>query len=221
MKKIFLISALICVITATSLAQFKPEKGFTTGVQITTTTEAPFVTAGFNGRYFFNKNLALRCNLNIMYNSTTHKNVIFENYTISAFTFGVAPGLEYHFGKLERLSPYAGIQTGFATHGTKIKDKSVVLIRNMGDNFVRDGYYRFSCGIFIGTDVYVWKGLYAGIELGFDFNYNIVKKGELNMEIGNDPSQIIVSYIPELENKMHNFNFSFNAIPLFKLGWRF
>lgn len=142
--------ALVMFISVAGMAQteFKPEKGnFTTELQFSLLGEQPFSIDGLRFRYFFNEKWALRATLNVNYNSSKIvrdlDNEIDNSYSTSNFKFtsiettvgenvrkqgsvfvGIVPGVEYHFGKTERLSFYVGgeILLGFQNHHFKLEN---------------------------------------------------------------------------------------------------
>ena len=121
-------------------------------------------------------------------------------------TFSIAPGIEYHFGKWNRMSIYVGgeIPIGFYMTNSTIKEDKEILELERGYyseqwEFVRRtksalslktknyeyGYYYsyptgkmfFGINAFAGFDFYVYKGLYLGAELGLGYNHAIALKG--------------------------------------------
>jgi len=228
-KQLFLTLVLIYSVNIIAFAQLKPEKGFTCGLQFSPFIEQPFSTINFNGRYFSSKKSVLRCNFNFMFNTSKIKteNNSFYNITErkNELTFGIVPGFEHHFGNFEKVSLYLGMQAGYINHSTKsiIKSKNdseniTFKVINIDDDNNQNGYHKCLYGIFIGTDIFIWKGLYAGAEFGIDFSCKIMKKGYTQYYISTPYESTTPSPV---EFKSNIFHFNFTAVPQIRLGWKF
>ena len=133
--------------------------------------------------------------------STTSKN----NYT----NFSILPGIEYHFGKWERMSIYVGGELLFGINATKstydynstifnynydgtlytkVEEKFDLTAKNCdyyvsswGDVLLNspNGHMAFGINAFTGIDFYVYKGLYLGAELGLGYDFRTSLKGKI------------------------------------------
>ncbi len=156
----------------------------------------PFTINGLRFRYFFNEKWALRANVTLDYSSQRNKNGIpyhvnsDEKIFRSTFHYRIAPGFEYHFGKPERLSFYAGAELFFGGTQQKMKyesesknipypdyslDQTVSIeVNSLSYVFDDNNIYatgsrsnmNFGVNAFFGADFYIYKGLYIGAELG-------------------------------------------------------
>ncbi|MDR0367725.1 MAG: outer membrane beta-barrel protein [Bacteroidales bacterium] len=235
MKKLFVLVFVMTTISTMAQVQYKPEKGnFSTELQFRPFSflindfgeeigTSPFSIDGLRLRYFFNEKIALRANLNWDYQmeKNVDNNVDEMDYNYypyghitgstslrqSMYTIGIAPGFEYHFGKSERLSVYAGVDLIFGITKYKYKEKEdLTLIIPNNNTSVRTefemssnnawatfypnrmntvgidqrSHYTFGATIFMGADFYVYKGLYLGAELGISYNYFAFMKAKVN-----------------------------------------
>lgn len=150
MKKCYLLLAL-CAITLFGLAQdengkmLRPVKNnFSFEVDFAPFNfEKPIILNSFRGRYFFSEQLALK----IGFNFENQKNVfetpantpddimLFDENEEKFTVLGFQTGLEYHFLKSKRISPYVGFDIGFEnkTSCANYKDYSV-------DNYYYEDY---------------------------------------------------------------------------------
>lgn len=220
MKKVIFTLVIVCFAAMYSHAQFKPEGGtFTTELQFSPFSSQPFSEVGIRGRYFFNDNLALRLNLDFGITSSKVESGTGTTKATAKYsetTFSILPGIEYHLGNMERVSPYVGAELGFTSFGTKAKvegDNYTSEITNGGSD--RDGYNELGIGIVLGVDFYIVQGLYMGAELGFGFGMATAKKGEESVTVGGSNTT------NKYEDKASAMNVGFNCIPQIRLGWRF
>jgi len=108
--------------------------------EVTDISTGPFSMPGLRFRYFFNEKLALRATLGFDFgHDKTVRDIdetitdYYEKYVITGEstekscynTFSIAPGLEYHFGKWERMSLYVGgeLLFGVTTSKSKMDEK--------------------------------------------------------------------------------------------------
>ncbi len=111
-------------------------------------------------------------------------NNVYENsYNI----FGIHPGIEYHFANCKRISPYVGMEFLYVSK----KSKGSVIDYDIESNYdyVNDiytyshtkekyeyencwiygserAYVKMGLNVILGTDVYITKHLYMGVEFG-------------------------------------------------------
>jgi len=140
-----------------------------------------------------------------------------------SFLFGLTPGFEFHFGGHERLSPYAGVEFGFATKSssTTINNWGNVqgdkfLVSGMWDDFSNRAFSAITFNLLAGVDYYIYKGLYFGAEIGLGLTSFTFKK--VKIDITDAATSITVSAeIPEAKESIFNDNF----VPAIRLGWKF
>ena len=228
MRKVFILIIAMAMYSGIAQVQFKPEKGdFTTELQFrpfsfTFSDDddnplkiSPFSLDGFRFRYFFNEKFAIRANIKVDYASHKDADDIDESghdYYLGyhrtgttylkqcKFAFGIAPGFEYHFGKFERLSIYAGVDLFFGMTNYKYEEENDItvsytnpysmdfyetrtqLIMESNSSWPYLGYqdkvnldernhFTFGANAFLGFDFYIYKGLYVGAELGISYNH--------------------------------------------------
>jgi hypothetical protein len=126
--------------------------------EVTDISTGPFSMPGLRFRYFFSEKLALRATLGFDFghdkvvknldetidNYYYYKDITTGEYTAKNRynTFSIAPGLEYHFGKWERMSLYVGgeLFLGVTTSKSTIEEKLMTLRYEMpyyyGDEYV-------------------------------------------------------------------------------------
>ena len=124
--------------------------------------------------------------------------------------FAVSPGIEYHFGKWERMSVFVGGEVGFGMEMTQgsskeeltrdvyerdwytgdyewastTKTESSLKTKNCerwGSNYNQNGTMFFKINLFAGMDFYVYKGLYLGVELGLGYKYTTYLNGTVTV----------------------------------------
>lgn len=231
MKKIIFTLIIVCAVTLYSQAQFKPEAGsITTELQFNPFNNggnAAFEDMGLRGRYFLSEQLAVRLNLDFGMASGKNVSKDLNNNDVTAKTkasmFGIAPGIEYHLGSFERISPYVGAEIAFNTSGGKyteegkdysIEAKNLMYDENTG-SVSREFSTSFGLNLVLGVDVYIVEGLYMGAELGLGFGVEKLKPGELSVSQGS------VSNVTKFEDKISGTGVAFNCVPQIRLGWRF
>jgi hypothetical protein len=182
----------------------------------------PFTMPGLRVRVGLNNKWALRANLQLDFGhnkiqqdldnfyddpywrqTTTGTRIGKESYT----QFAIAPGVEYHFGKWERLSIYVGgeVLLGFRVsqssyeldrrdviesrewgsdewkwHQTRVMTSSMKTKNcsySGGDYYSQTGKTFFGINALAGFDFYVYKGLYLGAELGLGYTHSWAMKG--------------------------------------------
>lgn len=174
---------LIASVAASAQESLLPEKN-SFGVEINSTFNA---TVGVRARYFATKNDAIR--LGIGFNSDTDKNsgetvitgTAFEwNYKNKKSEFALGIGYERHFSAGKRVSPYVGAEFKFIKIARSASGEETVsgvgtdewTIKNANTNSFTSpdtdipAEAGISFNVVAGMDIYVWKGFYAGVELG-------------------------------------------------------
>lgn len=142
------------------------------------------------GRYFLRDDMALR--MGILFNIDSEEKEGAGWYDLSlknrVTDLGFYPGIERHFSVSERISPYFGGELGFFTRTTRSLEDSDVKKKIKNE----DGYITIYLNILGGLDIYLYKGLYLGLELGYGLERKSFKDTEItiggstNIEENND-----------------------------------
>ncbi len=221
-KLLFVFLAVVCTATVAS-AQYKPEgSSLSTEVYYTPSvggngSSVSLPTYGLKLRYHLNEKFAV--NLNLGYESYGDKEVTidadndnkdFEKTASNSFT--LAPGIEYHFTKYERISPYIGAQVGVSFGSETEKEWT-----SYNEDYVKGKapLFSFLAGVTAGVDIYLCKGLYTGVELGL--GYRNTKEGKTKLEINTGGSETT----NEGNTITSSSSFGFYAVPSIRLGWHF
>lgn len=225
MKKVVLIAAALFCTFMYADAQYRPGKfDFSTEMYYSpggaTNGQFSIPDYGAKVRMFINEKFAVSLNLGV---STASKNDI-TYYTdannadqsrrtvTSDFNFSIMPGFEYHFTKFERVSPYVGAAIGFICGSTRTKSDN-----SENDNYNLSTRPTFGMGIMAtsGVDVYICKGLFAGLELGLGYQHTSTGRSK-------DTSKVD-STITETKGTAvtRNNTFGFFATPSLRIGWLF
>lgn len=155
-----------------------------------------------------------------------------RQYTV----LGVNVGVEYHFLNSRRVSPYFGIDFGYENKSSKYSDEknqaysypfvlklikteienawetkvlsydqfgNPYYITSVGDR----AYNSFKVNIVTGTDIYILKHLYMGIELGLGINTVKYKEATVKQD------GVLTLKFPEIKDTEIGLNFN-NAIRL-------
>lgn len=175
---------------------------------------------GARVRYHMSDNLAVRINVGFGTNrdiTTTYfkdlnnkeQETDSKNF-VNKFSF--MPGIEYHFDKFERVSPFIGGELGFiaGSTGTKVDN-------SQNDAYTREKtpFFGFGINFVTGFDVYLCRGLYLGAELGLGYEYN--KIGRTNTEISD--GDVVEDEDGNTSRSSHDFGFIVN--PALRIGWNF
>lgn len=143
--------------------------------------------------------------------------VMFESTDEKFNLFGINTGLEYHFLDSRRISPYVGFDIGYENKSSKGVYEDVAHEFGMNEEFyIRtteienmwtetivlyypDGFYQlvnvsergynmFSGYIVLGSDVYITKHFYMGIEFGFGYSYYGYKEVKITIDDVPEPT---------------------------------
>lgn len=208
-------------------ARLKPTRGtFTTQVGISFATLNNNVNSlGLNGRYFLKERLALRASL-IMGSQKSEQHVTefpdgsggSGKYTMTFRSNFFMVGLEKHFKGTRRLSPYLGIEAGYGMGSMKLVGEN-----STGQSFLADysesqtrKVSQLNVGAFLGFDYWIADGIYVGIEYSFaGFVTSKIPSSDKTMVSGGNTTHLIIP-----ESKANNVTTN-NALPVFRLGWRF
>ncbi|MBC8486940.1 MAG: hypothetical protein H8D45_13005 [Bacteroidetes bacterium] len=224
MKKVaFLTVAFVLFVFTIVNAQetFKPSAGnFTAEVEFRPLSASPINLTYFRGRYFTSSNFAVRTGINIYFkNQKEEPNEGKDESKQSTFLFGIYPGIEKHFGDMRRLSPYIGGELAIAyktskdsyTDNTGTSQVETVYTGAWSNGSER-GYFSIGLNFIIGTDFYLSKKLFMGIEMGFGLQS--VTDSEVKIEQTGE-SDVTASEKASVMELGVNFN------PAIRLGYSF
>ena len=182
------------------------------------------ISPNIKGRYFFNEQNAMRLSLAVDYADNTTE--IFEvdgegvgsvQKTNSFSTLSI--GYERHFSE-EKLSPYIGgeFNMGFgaiSTYGSRTD--SVVFINDFNYSS-KQSLNSFGVHIFTGVDYSLYKGLYIGTEIGYQFTSINTKRGEFKT----DDASSTTNSSTNTSIPSNNFkSFSLVNMGVIRIGWFF
>lgn len=215
-------------ISASAQDSFKPEAGdfslelnYTPGILSGNNSSAGFKLPeyGVKGRLFVGDRFAVKLNLGFSTNSTNDKtyitnsdNSVTTTEDISGRTsFSIMPGIEYHFGNYKRVSPYVGAAVGINVGNRVSRD----ITGNVSSKTVSPTF-GFAVQAAAGVDVYICKGLYAGLEMGL--GYGLDKTGR-----GKTSSVDNTGATTESQGNSDSItsSFGFFATPSIRVGWFF
>lgn len=223
MKKfLFLLVSGMLFGTSVANAQYKPTEGSWSAELNYSLGDGVFKLHeyGARGRYFLNDNLAVRFTLGVVTDrniETTYlkdsDNKDYEkNDNTFTNSFAIMPGIEYHFNKFERVSPYVGAEIGFeAGNAGKRSDNTL----NNDYSLSKRPVFGFKLNLVTGVDVYICKGFYMGAELGLGYGYTNTGRGVSEIKNGND----VTTTDGSTSTSTHSFGFKAN--PSLRIGWNF
>lgn len=236
MKKLMLLLGIVL----TFITPLQAQEGLKDGtvsveVMLYPANDIPIGIDNLRTRYFLNENLSIRLGLFLDrekdYNELTNEELttpVTMSFTRKYLVFGVYPGVEMHFPVGERLSPYIGGELGyvskssssvlenpFFSEGDEVSSEGIWLSGFEGYYGGEEAYSIFSLGLVGGTDIYIYKGLYMGVELGL--RYSSFKYKDWKVTILEDG----VETVEETENNNTEKNFGFYAVDAIRLGWKF
>jgi len=164
------------IVNAQEEETLKPSAGdFTAEVEFRPLSASPINLTYFRGRFFISNELAVRTGVNIYYKTQKDEpNDGKDESKQSTLLFGIYPGIERHFRNMKRLSPYIGGELGIAyktskdtyTSNSETGQFETVYKGAWSDGSER-GYFSLGLNLLIGTDYYISKNLFVGIEMGF------------------------------------------------------
>lgn len=234
MKKILLLVVMslttLIFVQAQEEANYKPAGGnfsMEVGFNPFGNNGTPVIGLGFKGRYAITERWYVRLNVPLtgrtnsfeseMYIPDLGVNVDMKNKT-SVFGYSIIPGVEYHIGNLERLSPYFGAEIGFTHSITRERQKNIggdhtvdILRQNMNQN----GNIGMQLNVLAGFDWYITRNLFLGVEFGLGLNLSSTLKGKETVTIDN------TTVINKFEDKRLLTTFGFAPNSLIRLGWVF
>jgi len=168
--------------------------------------DGPIRLTALRGRYFIQDQIAINLNINFsnkkLHNETPYVRddyMLFDTEDAKTNVFGIGLGIEYHFLKTGRVSPYAGFQIGFEMKSSSYESLNNHY-ENYGDSFTTTeteienawgysqygydqygnpyyytgiqerAYNAFKANLVLGADVYILKHFYMGVELGLGYS---------------------------------------------------
>lgn len=186
MKNFFLAASLLAA-SLTTFAQndtttsYKPTSGESTlELQFSPLGGSPLTMGGIRYRKFTSEAMALRATVYVGYSNSSSVSQEEDNdldlkelkNSESAFEIGIRPGVEFHLGGTNRLSPYYGAELDFAIRKTREKEEiqdGNSVEKNVTKN--AEGFTRLGLNGIFGADYYLAPKVFLGAELGFGFSY--------------------------------------------------
>ncbi len=178
---------------------------------------APIQINYLKGRYFLSDEMALRLGFQFNIISETDKGGEW-NSSERIIAFGLYPGIEMHFPVSNRVSPYFGGELGFFTRSTldiieyDDGDKAEYINHPEGAGM---GYNNFLFNLVGGVDLYIYKGLYLGAELGYGLGIHSDKDSEYTIVDGDE------SITTTTEHNRINYFLGDRVNTSIRLGWTF
>lgn len=229
MKKfVFVLAAVLAgAVSAGAQDSYKPEAkdfslelNYTPGV-LGTNNSASFSLPeyGVKGRLFLSDRFAVKLNLGFSTNSTNNKTYITNSDNSVTTTedingrtlFSIMPGIEYHFGDYKRISPYVGAAIGFNAGNRVEKD----ITGNVSSKTVSPTF-GFAVQAAAGVDVYICKGLYAGLEMGLGYGLDKTGRGKTSTVDNTGATTESQGTSDSITS-----SFGFFATPSIRVGWFF
>ncbi len=228
MKKLLIISLAVFCSVSIANAQYRPEgRSLSTEIYYTPTIGSlensktlSMPDYGIKVRMMLNDNVALRLNIGLTSKGDKETDIqtgadkveykYFRNSVTNNFL--LAPGIEYHFTKFERVFPYIGAEIGFSAGNTVDKTWNTA---NEDYTLKKNPILGFNLGVMTGFDVYICKGLYTGLEFGL--GYQSTKNGKEKSEIS--AGGTTTTEIGKTTSSKNNFGFY--VVPSLKVGWHF
>lgn len=165
------------------------------------------VDDGVKLRFFLTNNDALRLQTGFNWARTSDSSYDHKaGYGSYDFIFGY----ERHWNVSNRVGLYVGAQAGYLKDFAYYKSPVTTFINT--DHSGHIGSNHLMAGFFTGIDVYLWKGLYCGAEIGMKWNMvkECAEKEKTNGGTTTGP-------IPTLTN----MSIGFYCEPAIRLGWTF
>lgn len=211
MKKYVVLLATLVAVMNVSAQSLMPEKG-DFGLEIGLkpfSQDAVFnlIDNGIKARYFVSDVDAIRFQIAYSQYKTTDMEL---NQKSTYGVYDILAGYERHMNMSNRIDLYVGAQTGYQKDFAYYKEGATTYIN--ADNNGHVGLNSFMAGALTGIDVYLWKGLYCGAEMGL--KWNMVKEATKKEKKGDGT----LTY-PSSDIKVSSFGFYID--PAIRLGWTF
>lgn len=228
-KLIFIISACLVFIYTSSAQteeQYKATSGITTEVGFNPFASdwSMFQVDYMKFRWFFKPEYAFSLGISANYSSENSDEIelpVHGNREANYFSFGINPGFERHFKGTGRLSPFLGAELNFYIyHSTNtIEYDTITQLNQIGDEVIygktdyrESDYKSVGAGLLAGTDYFISKNIYLGVEFGYHFYYFFPRKNTRKVD-GKEINIISSDYSGYLLNASAN--------GLLRLGWKF
>ncbi|MBR4433744.1 MAG: outer membrane beta-barrel protein [Bacteroidaceae bacterium] len=194
--------AVLVAAVSVNAQNITPEKG-DLGVEIglnPTGNDGGFrlIDNGIRLRYFLTANDALR--LRVGWNMTKTDGKIVTSYNSSYGNIDLGLGYERHWGLSDRIDLYAGANAGYAMSFASYDGY------HTSDNNGHTRAHQLAAGVMTGIDVYLWKGLYAGVEMGLLLTQTKEREGSINYESYPEHTYLVGGFYCE---------------PALRVGWTF
>ena len=189
-------------------------------------------------RRFLNDEIALR--IGVLFNFKSFNDDKEQKYTTQPFTSSSSKqslqtninfGIEKHFRKGSRLSPYLGAEIGVgfktAKHEMEFDSKKRTIDGAWENIEYNDSYYSQSfeennyvsagCNLLTGFDFYMSENFYFGYEFGFSAEY--IKYGKIEITQDTEYSEYSSNPLPEI--KSHSWKIAPAVINGIRIGFNF
>ncbi|MCB2221911.1 MAG: hypothetical protein KQI35_16085 [Bacteroidetes bacterium] len=224
MKNLFLILVMVLFTTIGMKAQdIRPAVGqVALEVNFTPLSASPIGLNYLKGRYLMSEDMVFRLGVDIRVHSDKSEPIngadpdINDERKMSYTQFGLYPGIEKHFGNMERLSPYIGAELGFVTKGSKSSytdnnANTTVETKGAWSDGSNRGFTSIGLNVLAGADFYFAKKIYLGTEVGFGFQSMTMKEVEVTSGSTTNTTNV----------KASTTDIGFNFNPAIRLGFWF
>jgi hypothetical protein len=191
MKKVTFLLALTACVTFGAQAQKQMGGEHNIEVAFTPFGDAPIDGTVIKYRNFMDETRAFR--LSFLLNNTLDTDVLAQEGDLSSenpispqllgytgsTSFGIAPGLEWHWDGTDRVSPYFGLEAYVLAGNDTYEEEfwsanDINQIGNLEKNVLwsvkeKQGYNAFGLNLVTGADFYFTDAMYLGFEAGFGF----------------------------------------------------
>lgn len=228
MKKFILaVVAMVAMTNSQVMAQsdYTPAKGdFSTEVRFNPFSgDDVFSLDALQFRYFLTDQdaLLLQLGLNVDTKKTVPDTDNDQYFTKTKYgNFRIDLGYERHFLQNGRIDLFAGARLGYERAFASYKNvskgnngsKEITTEVSNDDRNGHKGGNAFNMDIFTGIDFYIYKGLYAGAEFGFNLRAFSPCASE---------TKITDQDTEKEKNGGSDFHFGTYIVPAFRLGWTF
>lgn len=180
---------------------------------------------GVKVRYFLSDADALRLNVGFNVDGDKNTTELASKEYVSHWRrgqFSLNLGYERHFNMTNRIDLYAGAQLGIIKNFASAKEEApdgaggiMETTYSGADNQGNFASFGFGAGVFTGIDVYLWKGLYCGAELGLRVSSSSENDWEREVKAGTTTTKT------KVKGANRNMNGGFYCEPAIRLGWTF
>lgn len=242
MKKTFMLLALAALISVSDAwAQHGPSKGsFSTEINF-----SPFNNDGkvfslengysVKGRYFLTDKDALRLAVGFAMGSGKYgeKDENSASYMrAKSGDFSLDLGYERHFLRKGRIDLYVGAEVGLHKHFASLTDEydgrnaTTHTFKKKFTNHIPSGYEAYGISpdnaylgiggnLFLGIDLYLYKGLYIGTEVGLSCRSDKYNQHKMQTQTDEGYNELQTNF------DLRNTEAGFHVEPAIRLGWTF